>query len=70
MTRIFIFLLLAGTTALPAATKEITGSQLLPMVTEALQKAFEISDAKLVLSPTRPLPMTPTRAATMTSTAG
>ena len=59
MTRIFIFLLLAGTTALPAATKEITGSQLLPMVTEALQKAFEISDAKLVLSPTRPLPTVP-----------
>ena len=59
MKRIFIFLLLAGTTALPAATKEITGSQLLPMVTEALQKAFEISDAKLVLSPTRPLPTVP-----------
>ena len=59
MIRIFIFLLLAGTTALPAATKEITGSQLLPMVTEALQKTFEISDAKLVLSPTRPLPTIP-----------
>jgi len=59
MTRIFIFLLLASTTALPAATKEITGSQMLPMVTEALQKAFEISDAKLVLSPTRALPSVP-----------
>ena len=59
MTRIFIFLLLASTAALPAATKEITGSQLLPMVTKALQKAFEISDAKLVLSPTRALPSVP-----------
>ena len=59
MIRFFIFLLLASTTALPAATKEITSSQLLPMVTEALQKAFEISDAKLVLSSTRPLPAVP-----------
>ncbi len=59
MNRFFIFLLLASTTALPAATKEITSSQLLPMVTEALQKAFEISDAKLVLSSTRPLPAVP-----------
>ena len=59
MKRIFIFLLLASTTALPAAIKEITGSQMLPMVTEALQKAFEISDAKLVLSSTRPLPTVP-----------
>ena len=49
----------ASATALPAATKEITSSQLLPMVTEALQKAFEISDAKLVLSSTRPLPAVP-----------
>ena len=59
MIRFFIFLLLASTTALPAATKEITSSQLLPMVSEALQKAFEISDAKLVLSSTRPLPAVP-----------
>jgi|TARA_B100000959_G_C14912977_1_gene595955 flagella basal body P-ring formation protein FlgA len=59
MTRIFIFLLLASATALPAASKEITGSQLLPMVTEALQKTFEINDANLVLSPTRPLPTVP-----------
>ena len=59
MIRFFTFLLLASTTVLPAATKEITGSRLLPMVTEALQKAFEISDAKLVLSSTRPLPAVP-----------
>ncbi len=59
MIRFFIFLLLVSTTVLPAATKEITSSQLLPMVTEALQKAFEISDAKLVLSSTRPLPAVP-----------
>ena len=59
MIRFFIFLLLASTTALPAATKEITSSQLLPMVTEALQKAFEINDAKLVLAPTRQLPAVP-----------
>ena len=59
MIRFLIFLLLTSATALPAATKEITSSQLLPMVTEALQKTFEINDAKLVLSPPRQLPAIP-----------
>ena len=59
MIRFFIFLIFASATALPAATKEISSRQLLSMVTENLQKTFEINDAKLVLSPTRQLPAVP-----------
>lgn len=61
MNRILAILLLAGATALPAATakpakREITGNELLPMITRALQQSFDIHDGDLVLEPTRPLP--------------
>ena len=43
-------LLLASATALPAApaTRELTGNELLPLVTQALQDVFEITDGELV----------------------
>jgi flagella basal body P-ring formation protein FlgA len=61
MKRFFILLLLASTTALPAApaTRKLTGNELLPLVTQALQNVFEINDSELVLEPTRPLPSLP-----------
>ena len=61
MKRFFTFLLLASATALPAApaTRELTGNELLPLVTQALQNVFEINDGELVLEPTRALPTVP-----------
>ncbi|MGE4551053.1 MAG: flagellar basal body P-ring formation chaperone FlgA [Opitutales bacterium] len=61
MKRFFTLLLLASATALPAApaTRELTGNELLPLVTQALQNVFEINDGELVLEPTRPLPTLP-----------
>lgn len=61
MKRLFTLLLLASATALPAspATRELTGNELLPLVTQALQDVFEITDGELVLEPTRALPSMP-----------
>lgn len=61
MKRLFAILLLASATALPAApaTRNLTGNELLPLVTQALQNVFEINDGELVLEPTRPLPSLP-----------
>ena len=61
MKRLFTLLLLASATALPAspATRELTGNQLLPLVTQALQDVFEITEGELVLEPTRALPSMP-----------
>ena len=61
MKRIFALTLLAGAVALPAApakpaTREVTGAELLPLVSQALQRNFDIQDGDLILEPTRPLP--------------
>jgi len=58
MKHIFASLLITTATTLPGATasRDLTGNELLPLVTKALQDTFELHDGELVLEPTRPLP--------------
>ena len=56
MKHIFLTVLLAGATALPAATRQVSDAELLPKIGKALTEAMSIKDGELLLESTRPLP--------------
>ena len=56
MKHIFLTLLLASATGLPAATRQVSDAELLPKIGQALAEAMSIKDGKLLLESTRPLP--------------